>query len=123
MTLDEQIEQFEDFVKKIENAKKFNTEEYFMTANQQSIDDHENLIGWLKELRLYRKGVAEAFHKIAECENSTSEMLENFTPTRANGKSTEQLVTCITISGMNKAFARCLSIMHEELDMTEEDIK
>ena len=123
MTLDEQIEQFEDFVKKIEAVNRFNTEECDIVANIEAIEHHEMLIGWLKELRLYRKGVAETFHKIAECENSTSEMLENFTPTRANGKSTEQLVTCITISGMNKAFARCLSIMHEELDIAEEDIK
>lgn len=123
MTLDEQIKQFEDFVTKIENVKKLNTDEYFMTANQQSIDDHENLISWLKELQLYRKGVAETFHKITELENSTYEMLENFQPTRANGKSTGQLVTHIVISGMNKAFTRCLSIMHEELDITEEDIK
>lgn len=122
MTLQEQIDQFEDFVKKIENAKKFNTEEYFVTANQQSIDDHENLISWLKELQLYRKGVAETFHKITGLENSTLEMLKNL-PTRANGKSTEQLVTHVMIGGMNKAFTRCLAIMHEELDITEEDIK
>lgn len=123
MTLDEQIKQFEDFVTKIENVKKFNTDEYCITANQQSIDDHENLIRWLKELQLYRKGVAQVYHRVSILENSIRESLDGYHATRMNGKSTECMAMCLMLNGERHAFESCLGIMHEELDMTEEDIK
>lgn len=122
MTLDEQIKQFEDFVTKIENVKKFNTDEYCITANQQSIDDHENLISWLKELQLYRKGVAQAYHRINILEDSTRKISES-KPPRGDGQSLSHLTTHLMVCGMHSALDKCLTILHEELDMTEEDIE
>ena len=123
MTLDEQIKQFEDFVTKIENVKKFNTDEYYITANQQSIDDHENLISWLKELQLYRKGVAQVYHRVNILESSIKAILDKDKSPRGDGKSLSRLTTYLMMCGMHSAFDKCLEIMHEELDITEEDIK
>jgi len=123
MTLDEQIKQFEDFVKKIESVNCFNTNQKDIIANIEAIEHHKMLIAWLRELQLYRKGVAEAYHRINVLEDSVHNTLENHRPRRADGKSTSYLVTHLMMCGMVSAFDKCLEIMHQELDMTEEDIE